>query len=327
MRLGPRHLCDPGHLRAFTLVELLVVIGVMAILIGVLMPVLASARRTARMTACAANLRQVGQALELYQAENHQTYPYAAFQYISPDFNYETSFDDLLHKYVGGTTLSAQQMNANVSPKPVRIWACPEDDRDRWYSNPIRTYVPTCTRVRNVSGSAAQPGVTRLFTGFAGAEASNYPLPTFRLSIKSSEIHQSSQFITFVEFPGAGNWQGSGLRSSCSGPEQQSSFMPRGRTLHRTKWNYLFADGHVSPHEAKETVDPQFSATLQRVMVSMALYVNERQPTALPQYRVPFVPSGNVTAESTAQADTFWGGPWAGNLPAPRGAKLPQDDR
>jgi prepilin-type N-terminal cleavage/methylation domain-containing protein len=51
---------------AFTLIELLVVIAVIAVLIGVLLPALGSARKSARITVCGARLQQLGVALSLY---------------------------------------------------------------------------------------------------------------------------------------------------------------------------------------------------------------------------------------------------------------------
>ena len=61
---------------AFTLVELLVVIGIIAVLIGILLPALSRARAQARMVACQANLRSVGQGLAIYVTNNKGTLPF-----------------------------------------------------------------------------------------------------------------------------------------------------------------------------------------------------------------------------------------------------------
>jgi prepilin-type N-terminal cleavage/methylation domain-containing protein/prepilin-type processing-associated H-X9-DG protein len=66
--------------RGFTLVELLVVIGIIALLISILLPALSRARESANAIKCASNLRSVGQGMALYVAENHNTYP-AAYIY------------------------------------------------------------------------------------------------------------------------------------------------------------------------------------------------------------------------------------------------------
>src|SRR5436190_14697566 len=54
----------------FSLVELLVVIGIIALLIALLMPALNKARRHAQMVQCQANLRSVGQMLAIYENSN-----------------------------------------------------------------------------------------------------------------------------------------------------------------------------------------------------------------------------------------------------------------
>lgn len=61
--------------RGFTLVELLVVIGVIAVLVGVLLPVLSKARESAKQAQCASNLRQIVTAATLYANENRSFWP------------------------------------------------------------------------------------------------------------------------------------------------------------------------------------------------------------------------------------------------------------
>ena len=64
--------------RGFTLVELLVVVSIIGLLISILLPALASARRSGQGVACQSNLRQLGIALDAYALENKNHYAPAA---------------------------------------------------------------------------------------------------------------------------------------------------------------------------------------------------------------------------------------------------------
>ena len=70
---------DSAHQRVkpgFTLVELLVVIGIIALLISILLPALSKARAQASSVACQANLRQIGQLIQIYTSEDKGILPF-----------------------------------------------------------------------------------------------------------------------------------------------------------------------------------------------------------------------------------------------------------
>jgi prepilin-type processing-associated H-X9-DG protein len=79
------------------LVELLVVIGIIAVLMGVLVPTLAGARRSANNLKCAANLRSLGAAAMLYVNENRGHIPSCRAAYVAGNY---ISWYDQLAKYV-----------------------------------------------------------------------------------------------------------------------------------------------------------------------------------------------------------------------------------
>ena len=75
MTFASVHRTEPRRPSGFTLIELLVVIAIISVLAGILFPVFAKARASARKTTALSNLKQIGAALHMYTADYDENLP------------------------------------------------------------------------------------------------------------------------------------------------------------------------------------------------------------------------------------------------------------
>jgi prepilin-type N-terminal cleavage/methylation domain-containing protein/prepilin-type processing-associated H-X9-DG protein len=102
--------------RGFTLVELLVVVAIVTILVALLVPALSRAREHVNRVKCAANLRSLGQAMELY-VQHYGWYP-GGDAAEGPDYGLFAVWPVRLRAFTGGET---------------EVFNCPsQDERCRW---------------------------------------------------------------------------------------------------------------------------------------------------------------------------------------------------
>jgi len=261
--------------KGFTLVELLVVIGIIAVLIAILLPALSSARESARRVACGSQLRQWGMALNMYANENKDWFPYGdrwGASYIGGE----------VARYFGNAKLAPA--TANDAPILQKMLACPSRD-DGGHFNSTNT----------TDTNPARPGVgtVRVYEGtyhyFGGyAVGTNAPTGPYTDSGWSSNNFKNN----FYPSPRRSSSLAALAQSTLTSASQRvlmvdqanytSTFQPyvatNGRTVyinHRSRanvpagMNLLYVDGHVqwqnSPWSFSEAVKERFSAGRGRI--------------------------------------------------------------
>lgn len=222
-------MCDRSARKGFTLLELLVVVGIIVALFALLMPVVGRAEEQARSLRCTNNLRQLGQAFISYVAANDNTFPAPAVNQRPDDWFYwhpgRDKNQSRVVPYLGGTFNDS-------------FFLCPSDDPS------ARTSVNNNYRWSYT--------VNEKICGY------------YQPSLKLRQIKKPNHTILIIDESSAtvddGCWApqnyASDKRNLLSDRHVLSSELRNDPNAGRG--NVTFADGHSESIERKDSFNPQY---------------------------------------------------------------------
>lgn len=274
---------------AFTLLELLVVMALVCVLASLAVPAVARAKAKSRAHVCFTNLRSLGTALAMYDADSEGRIPPAAWRVR---FGEELSWDDWLDWYLGGSMSEAERWSAPYSgDKTLTFLECPADrrpsagthstaPRPRSYAMPRYIYDPQSAPWPPRSSSRSGVGIVWDFKDGTNPDATTRATwragelywengllharpPRRQLAVRTSLVRNPSATIALAEQALPSNFRGSADDAAVksAGAQMLSGWIASSgdgeqRWPHEDLNHYLMMDGHVEALRPQQTVAP-----------------------------------------------------------------------
>lgn len=246
-----------GTNRGFTLVELLVVIGIIALLISILLPALSHARRAAQTVACLSNLRQLGLYSQLYTQENNNVLPGWAAYDMNNTMDWTIQLGALM-KHHWEPIGSATALDNYKTPIPQYL--CPSA-ADELANTPDQFWAQI--RPTNYAISFFASGAwNHYWAGYGFTKVNKWDAVTFPLFADAYPVNQPSPFGVggfYIGFPVESpvGWQSTAaFRHNTSAPYTDPS----------RRCNVLFLDGHAQTMSVSEYASVNMSKINERLL-------------------------------------------------------------
>jgi prepilin-type N-terminal cleavage/methylation domain-containing protein/prepilin-type processing-associated H-X9-DG protein len=259
--------------RAFTLIEVLVVVAIIALLVAVLMPALAAAKHRARMVVCATNLHTIGRAIFYYAQASKDELP-AGYRLNDKTKKYEPSAEtfEFLYPFVQKVGVKQGNLVSGSAGYILKIpsYSCPED------------------REQHTTESKKINATTRVEIALSYGVNSSILVDNDGRVRKLASIKNPSSIVAYLD---AGDDQRSGdtgwvLADGAADFNNNQCFF---ELRHRTGNQFLYLDGHVSFSQAMHLSKPKVK--------------NDRENYGLPPYPSAFIPNWGPTSPDFATKD------------------------
>lgn len=238
--------------RAFTLIEVLVVVAIIAILVGIFLPSLAKARQQARNTVCKSNLRSIGHGVVFYLQESNGILPAAKFYGVG---GYPGMYPDY---QVLGSGIPKKERALNRYLKEVDIFECPSDKGDAAskYDNFFTAHGTSysyASHVENKDLPSWYPPNSVMVPAYGVQSCRRHPKNSKREGLPMGFVKRPVRKIIFNEPPLSPAFADQSFFAAGL-PEDKSTYRPIFKANPQAHWhnnkqqhsNVLFADFHVA---------------------------------------------------------------------------------